>query len=251
MERSAITEYIKPKTPRPSSVSPGIQTTNLPPFSTKPAATKSDKSKMPSASVPDGAADYTLTAAEKEHFLEHGFVKIPACFTHEQAADFTKGMWTRLGFSPTDKSTWTTERTNMPSHKHVSVKEFAPRAWSAMCQLLGGEERISPDRSVWSDGFIVNHGLPEYKETDDLDYRGLPGWHNDGDFFVHYLDSPEQALLVIPLWSDIVSKAGGTAICTDGIAGIAKHLVSIYIYIPYSFWLGVAVRDKRVDKLQV
>ena len=53
----------------------------------------------------------------------------------------------------------------------------------------------------------------------------LENWHNDGDFFVHFLDSPEQALLVIPLWSDIVSKAGGTAICTDGIKHIAKLLV--------------------------
>jgi hypothetical protein len=53
----------------------------------------------------------------------------------------------------------------------------------------------------------------------------LDNWHNDGDFFVHFLDSPEQALLVIPLWSDIVSKGGGTAICSDGIKYIAKHLV--------------------------
>lgn len=53
----------------------------------------------------------------------------------------------------------------------------------------------------------------------------LDNWHNDGDFFVHFLDSPEQALLVIPLWSDIESKGGGTAICGEGIKHIAKHLV--------------------------
>jgi len=54
---------------------------------------------------------------------------------------------------------------------------------------------------------------------------GLDGWHNDGDFFVHFLDSPEQALLVIPLWSDIEMKGGGTAVCGEGIKYIAKHLV--------------------------
>ncbi len=53
----------------------------------------------------------------------------------------------------------------------------------------------------------------------------MDNWHNDGDFFVHFLDSPEQALLVIPLWSDIESKGGGTAVCGDGIKYIAKHLV--------------------------
>ena len=57
----------------------------------------------------------------------------------------------------------------------------------------------------WGDGFIVNLGKPEYKADDELDLRrDMWGWHNDGDFFVHFLDSPQQALLVIPLWSDIV-----------------------------------------------
>ena len=46
----------------------------------------------------------------------------------------------------------------------------------------------------------------------------------DGDFFVHYLDSPEQALLVIPLWTDIVAGGGGTYICPGAIPTVAKHL---------------------------
>jgi hypothetical protein len=46
----------------------------------------------------------------------------------------------------------------------------------------------------------------------------------DGDFFVHYLDSPEQALLVIPLWTDIVPGGGGTMICPKAIPHVARHL---------------------------
>ena len=161
--------------------------------------------------------------------MEHGFVKVTNCFSREQAEEFTKGMWTRLGFSPTDKSTWTTERTNMPWHTHVPVSEFSPKAWSAMCQLLGGEERIHPNWRSWSDGFIVNLGKEEYNANGEMgvkEMRELDGWHNDGDFFVHFLDSPEQALLVIPLWSDIVPRGGGTVVCADGIRHIAQHLVS-------------------------
>lgn len=41
---------------------------------------------------------------------------------------------------------------------------------------------------------------------------------------MHYLDSPEQALLVIPLWSDIVPNGGGTIICPAGIPIVAKYL---------------------------
>jgi hypothetical protein len=147
---------------------------------------------------------YTLTDAQKSQFLEHGFVKIEKCFTRAQAADFTASMWTRLGMSPTDKTTWTEERTNMPWHRKVATSEFAPKAWAAICELLGGSDRIS-DAEYWGDSFIVNLGKPDYRAEDELDMRrDLWGWHNDGDFFVHFLDSPQQALLVIPLWSDIV-----------------------------------------------
>jgi hypothetical protein len=70
---------------------------------------------------------------------------------------------------PNDKSTWTVEKINMAWHYHTPVQEIAPKAWSAMGQLLGGEERISDDG--WSDGFIVNFGKPEYKPDDELDLR--------------------------------------------------------------------------------
>jgi hypothetical protein len=47
----------------------------------------------------------------------------------------------------------------------------------------------------------------------------------DGDFFTHFLDSPEQALLVIPLFTDIEDRAGGTMICPEGMKYVAQHLV--------------------------
>lgn len=117
--------------------------------------------------------DYSLTEAQKSHFLEHGFVKVPQCFTRAQAEDMTSTMWTRLGMDPNDKSTWTTEKTNMPWHRHIPVSEFAPKAWAAMCELLGGEEKISDSEEFrgWSDGFIVNLGREEYSAEDELDLR--------------------------------------------------------------------------------
>jgi hypothetical protein len=194
----------------------------------KPDFLKSSKAKPNMPSLPD-AQDYALTEAQKAQFLEHGFIKVEKCFTKAQAAEFTSMMWTRLGFDPNDKSTWTTERSHMSSHNSVSIAEFAPKAWSAMSQLLGGEDRISKHVRGWNDGFIVNLGKEEFNPEDELKFRELWGWHNDGDFFVHFLDSPEQALLVIPLWSDIVPRGGGTVICTDGIKHIAKLLVFISI----------------------
>jgi hypothetical protein len=118
--------------------------------------------------------DYALTEGQKAQFLKHGFVKISQCFTRAQAADFTSTMWTRLGMDPNDKNTWTEEKTNMPWHHHVPVSEFSPKAWSAICQLLGGEDKISDRMEFrsWSDGFIVNLGRPDYKAEDELNLRG-------------------------------------------------------------------------------
>ena len=94
-----------------------------------------------------------------------------------------------------------------------------------MKELLGGEERIDPVSSAWGDSFIVNLGTPALA----ADPRPVPpveldNWHVDGDFFVHFLDSPEQALLVIPVFSDIAHAGGATYIAPDGIDLIARYL---------------------------
>ena len=48
----------------------------------------------------------------------------------------------------------------------------------------------------------------------------------DGDFFHHFLDSKEQALLPIVLFKDIEIGGGGTMICPDAIPTMAKHLAA-------------------------
>jgi len=111
----------------------------------------------------------------------------------------------------------------MPWHQQFSVSTFAPKAWSSICQLVGGADRADGNASTWKDGFIVNLGTPA-GHNKVVKPQELLGWHVDGDFFVHYLDSPEQALLVIPLWSEIVAGGGGTFICPPAIDLVAKHL---------------------------
>ncbi|OAA55074.1 hypothetical protein SPI_08578 [Niveomyces insectorum RCEF 264] len=164
-----------------------------------------------------------LTDAEKEHFLVHGWVKIPAAFTREQAAAVTKDVWTRLGMSPTDKATWTQGRIHMPAHATVDCATFAPRAWAAICELCGGADRVTDHSRQWRDSLIVNLGTPAAADK-PVRPQDLDGWHVDGDFFVHYLDSPEQGLLVIPLFTDIVPGGGGTVLCPDALPHVARWL---------------------------
>ncbi|KAI0128936.1 hypothetical protein BJ170DRAFT_353972 [Xylariales sp. AK1849] len=169
------------------------------------------------------ASPAPLTEAEKEHFLKYGYLKLTDCFTQDQAAEVTEGVWTRLDMSPEDKSTWTKGRINMPSHRTFDCSTFAPRAWAAICELCGGEERVDDSSRDWRDSLIVNLGTPE-GEGKPTPPRELDNWHVDGDFFVHYLDSPEQGLLVIPLFTDILPDGGGTMICPDAVPKIAKWL---------------------------
>ncbi|KAL2760256.1 hypothetical protein ACRALDRAFT_1073811 [Sodiomyces alcalophilus JCM 7366] len=163
-----------------------------------------------------------LTEEQKQHFLTHGWVRIPDCFTKEQADWVVQDVWTRLGSDPNDKSTWR-GKTNMPSHRSFDASILAPKAWSAITELCGGEDKLVDVSRQWRDGLIVSLGTAE-NEGKDTDPRDLDNWHVDGDFFVHYLDSPEQALLVIPLFSDIGPGGGGTMLCPAGMQRIAKHL---------------------------
>ncbi|KAF6766228.1 hypothetical protein DFP72DRAFT_865959 [Ephemerocybe angulata] len=115
----------------------------------------------------------------------------------------------------------------MPVHGREKVETFAPKAWAAIQDLLGGEEGIDEAASTWGNSFIVNLGTPELEAaTDTIAPQDLDNWHVDGDFFVHYLDSPEQALLVIPIFSDILPRGGGTMISPDGLDLMARYLAA-------------------------
>lgn len=102
--------------------------------------------------------EYRLTSEQKQFWLENGFLKIFNCLTRQAAEDFTSTVWTRLGAEPNDKSTWPSQRLNMPGHVTIPAKDFAPKAWDAVCELLGGEDRIADWCKDWKDGFIVNLG---------------------------------------------------------------------------------------------
>jgi hypothetical protein len=165
-----------------------------------------------------------LSAEQVESFVANGHVRLPGCFTAEDARPWLDEAWVRLGYDPGDPGTWAEQRVHMPSLRRVDVAAFAPDVWGAACQLLGGEERIVAPYT-WGNGFIANLGLgadrPWQAPSPDA-----PGWHKDGDFFRHFLDSPEQGLLTIVLWSDIEERGGGTFIAPDSVGPVARLLAA-------------------------
>lgn len=173
--------------------------------------------------------DFRVLGHEQaEQFLERGFVVVRDCFSREAAAAYTATIWQRLGADPDDPTTWRDDYVHMPSHRTIDVREFAPKAWHAICDLVGGEDRLAqpyPAGHRWNDGFIVNLG-----EGADSPWTppsaASPGWHKDGDFFRHFLDSPEQGLLTLVLWSDVGHQGGATFLAADSIGPVARFLAA-------------------------
>jgi hypothetical protein len=173
-----------------------------------------------------------LTPEQIEQFLTRGYVVVTECFTARAAAEYTETLWTRLGYDEHDPSTWTQPSVHMPTHRFIDVATFAPKAWRAVCELVGGEERISTEAPYrWNDAFIVNlwegtdpPGTSDEPPPWEPASAASPGWHKDGDFFRHFLDSPEQGLLTLVLWSDVHHRGGATFVAADSVAPVARFL---------------------------
>lgn len=163
-----------------------------------------------------------LTDEQAEHFLERGFVIVRGAFDAASARQWLDDAWIRFGYDRNDPASWAEKRIHLSARSHVDARTFAPAAWRHAIELTGGEERLRlPWR--WGDSFIANLGV-----GDDRPWQppspSVGGWHKDGDFFRHFLDSPEQALLTFVLWTDMLPRGGGTFVAADSVPVVARFL---------------------------
>ena len=165
-----------------------------------------------------------LTEEQKQHFIDKGHIVISQAFPRDLAVEWREFAFRRLGYDADDPSTWKQERVHMPSMNSVSIQSVSPYTYDAICDLLGGQDRLSNPNLHWRDGFIINFSVGADREWQPPS-SSVDGWHKDGDFFRHFLDSPEQGLLTIVIWSDIHSRSGGTFLACDSVKHIAKYLL--------------------------
>ena len=180
---------------------------------------------------------HTLTEAQAQQFTEKGYLTLKNCFSRDIAASWTAQAFERLGYDPDDADTWEEPIVWLDHHNTMPVQDLAPAAWHAICEVVGGEDRIDgATRYIeskhfsriepfnWSDSFVVNFrkGAERPWQPPSAAHKG---WHKDGSFFRHFLDSREQALLVIVVWSDIAPRGGGTFIAPDSLRVMAKYLL--------------------------
>lgn len=165
-----------------------------------------------------------LTQEQIDHFIQYGFLHLPGSFDVSPgsvAGEWVRDSWVRYGFDPDDMATWPLDKIHMPHTESRKFRELAPAAYAAIAELCG-EERLQGEPS-FGNGFIANYGwgrdkpwVPPGPEAE--------GWHKDGDFFRHFLDSPEQGLLIVVYYTDVGEKGGGTYIAPDSIGVVARYL---------------------------
>ncbi len=163
-----------------------------------------------------------LTDEQAEQFLERGFVTVRGAFDPVGAQRWLDDSWIRFGYDRDDPASWVEKRIHLSARSHVDARTFAPAAWRSAMELVGGEARV-PLPWKWGDSFIANLGVGNDRPWQPPS-AVIGGWHKDGDFFRHFLDSPEQALLTLVLWTDMLPRGGGTFVAADSVPVVARYL---------------------------
>ena len=86
---------------------------------------------------------------------------------------------------------------------------------------MGGEDRIIGGTGINLFALNLAEGAERPFETAS---PASPGWHKDGWHFRHFLDSPEQGLLGIPLMTDVLPQGGATFIAAGSVGPVARYL---------------------------
>ena len=162
----------------------------------------------------------------REEFLTNYVVHLKEALPRVLCDDWVHDYFDRTGIDETDPATFPedanrfTERT-----RSLPIREASPMAWEVICELLGGEDRIDTRTSDFANNFNlnINRGADEPWEGPSAE---SPGWHKDGWFFRHFLDSPEQALLCLVIWRDIQPRSGGTFYAPDSVPLVCKELLA-------------------------
>lgn len=166
-----------------------------------------------------------LTEEQVNQFMVRGWVKLERAFAVEDALAAQNYIWRQLslrGIQKDDPSTWTEPLVHI--RENYASEEFnrcnTERFVDAIEDLVGeGRYALKGTEVMWG-WWPVN-----FFEGGDAPWD-IPtsGWHYDGQQFHHYINSPDQGLLCIPLFSEIRPQGGGTLIAEGTHHIVAKVL---------------------------
>ncbi len=162
-----------------------------------------------------------LTPEQREQFLAEGYLVIKGAFPRERSLEWVHEECAHAGYDVDDPATWRKDYVRVDLSHPETLAECAPDAWQASCDLMGGIGRVQnrPRISVFAMNFKQGSDQPFQPPS-----ASSRGWHKDGWHFRHFLDSPEQGLLGIPLFTDVLPQGGATFIAADSVPVVARFL---------------------------
>jgi len=148
-----------------------------------------------------------LTSEQIEQFVELGYVRVSQVFSRETAAAARAFLWRQLKLPPDDPAGWTKPVVHLQQvyGDGPFAEALTPRFWD-ICDDVMGEGRWNAFDGLgwWPVSF------PGFEKGPWQEPQG--GWHVDGQQFHHHINSPDQGLLLIFLFSDIEPGDGGTTL---------------------------------------
>ena len=178
-----------------------------------------------------------LTDQQVQSFLDDGYLVVKDCLDPVFAQRWIDEGYRRLGYDKHDPSTFAKDIIWMDHKNEAPIRDISPKAWDALLDVIGPADRLQDEILYlpnsghftyinsfnWSDSFIVNlrRGADDPWQAPGPQ---LKGWHKDGSYFRHFLDSPEQALLTIVAWTDMRHQGGATLVAPDSVRVVARLL---------------------------
>ena len=178
-----------------------------------------------------------LNDEQVQSFLDKGYLVVHDAVDLSIANRWIDDTYDRLGYDKHNPGTWVKGLIHMDHKNQMPVRDVAPKAWAALIDMIGGEDLLETqvmklnssghfstiNSWLWSDAFIINFNRGADQSWQPPSPQ-VGGWHKDGSYFRHFIDSREQALLPIVLWSDMVHQGGATFIAPDSVRVIARYL---------------------------
>jgi hypothetical protein len=178
--------------------------------------------------MPSTQASAHLTEAQREQFVQQGFVRIDGAFPGKVAEEARDILWRDTGCDPQDRSTWNRPVIRLGDYAQEPFRVAAntPALHAAFDDLVG-RDRWMPRESLG--GFPIRFPHP--------DDPGDTGWHIDASFpppagSESYFDwrinirSDGRALLMLFLFSDVGENDAPTRIRAG------SHLVTAQLLAP-------------------
>lgn len=164
-----------------------------------------------------------LTGKDIDDFVERGFCVLENAFDAPMAEAARDVVWRRMaekaGIRRDDPGTWPAgyDIEERPAVPEVLACFTDPLA-EAIEDLVGtGRWRGERGWGFWPVNFA--HGADRPRGSVPVE-----GWHIDGNWFRHTIDSPRQGLLVIGVFSDIGPDGGGTLVAEGSHRRTARVL---------------------------